>query len=109
MLDLFMQGNPFIMSLITLSAAGVVYYSVVCWRNDNHESSSQALLLVGALSLMLGIIGQSIGLVQILNVAEQAGEAPPALFTTGIKNTFIPLVYGGFWFLLALGVRYAAR
>lgn len=104
-IDLFVRGNPMIMLLITLAGAGVVYYAVRLWKETRPKYVS-ALVLTGALSVMIGMLGQAVGLVQILNVVERAQDVPAHLITDGITITFIPMVYGTFWFILALAVRY---
>jgi hypothetical protein len=102
-IELFIQGNVVVMSLITLAGAGVAYYAIKLWHTDVRSQYVRALVLTGAASLMIGMLGQSIGLIQILNVVDGAGQVPGALVRDGIANTFIPMVYGTFWFVVALG------
>lgn len=105
-LDLFVRGHPVIMLLITLAGAGVVYYAARLWQGDAGPQYVRALILTGALSIMIGMLGQAVGLVQLLNAVERADTIPAYLIIDGITNTFIPLVYGAFWFILALAIRY---
>jgi hypothetical protein len=102
-IELFIQGNIVVMLLITLAGASVVYYAVKLWHSDVRGTYMRALVLAGAVSIMIGMLGQSIGLIQVLNVAAGAGQVPGALIRDGILNTFIPMVYGTLWFLVALG------
>jgi hypothetical protein len=105
-IQLFVQGNVIVMLLISLAGAGVIFYAVRLWRNSAEAGARRALILTGAASIMIGMLGQSIGLIQVLNVLSRAGEVPADLITGGIANTFIPMVYGALWFLVALAVGY---
>lgn len=105
-INLFVRGNPMIMLLITLAGAGVVYYAVRLWRENEASNYLSALVLTGARSIMIGMLGQAAGLVQLLNAVDQVGAVPADLIIDGITNTFIPMVYGTFWFILALALRY---
>jgi hypothetical protein len=105
-IELFVQGNVVVMLLITLAGAGVVYYAVKLWRSEARSTYVRSLVLTGAVSIIIGMLGQAIGLIQILNVVDGAGHVPATLIRDGIVSTFIPMAYGTFWFLAALAVGY---
>lgn len=68
---------------------------------------------MGLFSLVFGILGQFLGLYQMLSYVESAGDIAPYLIYGGLKVTMISTLYGIIIFLISyivwLGLDYILK
>ncbi len=100
MFDYFLQGGPVLMILITITGIATAVLSVKLIKDPAATSTQGQVLGLVLITMIIGIIGQSLGIIQVLQMLEAAGEVPPALISGGLKSTFIPFVYAAFWSLI---------
>lgn len=108
-MSLFYEGGLFmgiltLLLLVILSIA--VYRAIQISKNDvNYETTFRQRLTyiksLGIFTLVIGILGQLLGLYQAFSVIEQVGSISPAILAGGLKVSMIPTLYGIIIFLLA--------
>lgn len=91
------------MVILTLLGIGVIVFSFRVISDVNIDSLRSQLLGITVITLLIGIVGQSLGIMQVLQILESAGEVRPSLISGGLKSTFIPFIYGLVWFLIGFG------
>ena len=105
MLDLFYMGGPLFMSLVTAAALlmlGLTFRQITGDESVDRLSKS-SIPIAGSLALVIGLLGQTLGLYQMLSAMEQAGvDLPAAMIWGGLKITFISSGYGLIVFVLSL-------
>jgi len=120
MIQLFNQGGPIFMGLLTIVFFIMLALSVyramqIANKHIDHYTTFMYQLKkiksVGLFALVLGIFAQLLGLYKGLSVMQSIGVSP-ALFAGGVKVSSIPTLYGFIIFLLAyliwFGLDYAA-
>ena len=115
MLDLFNMGGPFmgiltIIFLIILATS--VYRGVQISKGDIvHETIFRYQLAciksIGVFALVVGILGQLLGLYDAFSVIEQMGDVTPALLAGGLKVSMITTLYGILIFLVSYLIWFA--
>ncbi len=105
--DLFYQGGPFFMGLVSLCAVVMFAFAAikivkVFGRHEYSKVGLDLILLFGSLAFMLGILGQAIGLFMAFSIIESAGDVSPSLIMGGLKVSMIAPLYGFFIFLISL-------
>lgn len=121
MTDLFNQGGPLFMGILTLLLlvvlAMAVYRFIQINRGDvEHETSFRYRLgdikSVGLFSLVFGIFTQLLGLYQAFSAIEMAGGVSPGILMGGLKVSMISTMYGMIIFLISyllwMGLNYMA-
>ncbi|MBN2731574.1 MAG: MotA/TolQ/ExbB proton channel family protein [Balneolaceae bacterium] len=120
-MSLFYEGGLFmgiltLLLLVILSIA--VYRAIQISKNDvNYETTFRQRLTyiksLGIFTLVMGILGQLLGLYQAFSVIEQAGNISPAILAGGLKVSLIPTLYGIVIFLLSyliwMGLDYMVK
>lgn len=110
MLQLFSEGGILFMSILTLCLLVVlvlsVYYGIKVFKTDTTSVSLLRHRLsyiksAGLLSLVLGILGQLIGLYTAFGVIQKAGQVSQALLAGGLRISMITLLYGMMIFILS--------
>ena len=96
MIDLFYQGGPLFMSVLTLVLLGVL---VSFWKFPNWTKE------LGILALALGILGQIIGLYSAFKGIEQMGEVSQAMMAGGLKVSSITTIYGLLIYIISVLLR----
>jgi len=99
MFKLFSQGGPLfmgILSLILLALLIVFVMSIMNKKGDEKQlnESIQWLKSIGTLGLVVGILGQLIGLFSAFSVMETGQEISPAILAGGLKVSMITTLYG---------------
>ncbi|HEX6982902.1 MAG TPA: MotA/TolQ/ExbB proton channel family protein [Balneolaceae bacterium] len=118
MLDLFYAGGLFmpiltLLLLIILAMASYRGIQIVKGNIDFATTFRHQLTQIksmGLFSLVFGILGQFLGLYQMLSYVESAGDIAPYLIYGGLKVTMISTLYGMIIFLISyivwLGLDY---
>ena len=98
MLDLFLQGGPLFMGLLTLILFSLLATFIIqILKKGDEKQLAQAIQWmksIGTLGLVLGIFGQLIGLYSAFSVIESAGGISPAILAGGLKVSLITSIYG---------------
>jgi len=100
MMDLFYQGGPLFMSILTFLLLGVLW---TAWKGG-------PLKELGLLALAVGVLGQLIGLYHAFSVLEgfqeAMGEAAgEGLIAGGLKVSLTPTLYGLMIYILSVVLR----
>ncbi len=114
MLKLFYEGGPLFMGILTIVLIFLIVQSINTYNKVTDEQSLQKnrslLRGIGLLALIIGILGQLIGLFDAFSVIQQMGHVPPAMLAGGLKVSLITTLYGLAIFLIAqllwLGTHY---
>lgn len=97
MFDYFLQGGPVFMILLTIMGIATVVLSIKLIREKTNDAIRGQVIGLVLINMIIGIIGQSLGIIQVLQMLESAGDVPPALISGGLKSTFIPFIYALIW------------
>lgn len=119
MLELFIEGGPLFMGILSLLLLVVLSMTVVnglqvfSGKVKDYEAMRQQITYiksVGLSSLVIGILGQLIGLFEGFGSISQMGTVSPALLTAGIRVSMITTMFGLTIFLISyvlwLGIDY---
>lgn len=109
MIDLFLAGNPFYMTLITLAGVAALVYMVKVlsdWKTTGAITRQKlnGIPIAGSLAFMLGLLAQTIGLYQAMRAIERAGDVSPTLIFGGFKVSLIAPIYGLIIFVITLAI-----
>jgi hypothetical protein len=96
MMDLFYQGGPLFMSILSFLLLGVLW---TAWKGG-------PLKELGLLALAIGILGQLIGIYDAFSVFETT-EISSALLAGGLKVSLTTTLYGLLIYILSLVLRAA--
>lgn len=96
MIDLFYQGGPLFMSILTLLLLAVL---VSFWKFPKWTKE------LGILALAIGILGQTIGLYSAFKGIEQMGEVSQAMMVGGLKVSSITTIYGLLIYIVSILLR----
>lgn len=98
MIEMYSQGDPKFMGILTviLICLLVLCGFTIVKKSDKQqvEKTIQLLKYLGALGLVLGILGQLIGLYNALSVMESVQGVSPAIVYGGLKVSIITTLYG---------------
>jgi len=99
MMDLFYQGGPLFMGLLSLLLLCILILSVRTFMSiDNDKGSTSSYFYwikeLGTLALVLGIFGQLIGFFSAFSVIEQSDGMSPQVLAGGLKVSLITTLYG---------------
>ena len=102
MMELFWMGGPLFMGLITIAffaglAAGVYAYITISKGQLSNEQIAKRIDNVkslGLLALVIGVLGQMIGLFEAFKAIEQMGSVSPAMLAGGLKVSSITTLWG---------------
>ena len=111
MTKLFFMGGPIFMGILTLLLIVLLAVSVLfilkltsgkptIQNRLTHQLSY--LKSIGLFSMIVGILGQLIGLVLALNASEKVNDISPVIMLGGLKISMISTLYGIIIYLLSL-------
>ena len=104
MFDIFSQGGPLFMGILTLillSLVAVFVLSLIKKRDEKQLLQSiQWLKSLGTLGLVVGILGQLIGLFSAFSVIETSQGISPTMLASGLKVSMITTLYGLIIFII---------
>lgn len=117
MTNLFYTGGPVFMGILTIVLTAIIATAILALINLKKDSSYQnKLVLIKELSiigLVIGILGQFLGLYSAFTVIEQAAEISPEILASGLKVSSTPTIYGliicGTGYLIQIGLRLIAQ
>ena len=110
MTDLFYQGGPLFMGMLTLFLLGLsvwMIYHLLVFIKSSEVNAKQALRnmsygrSIGLLSLITGILGQLIGFYDAFSYLETTPVSSQIL-SAGIKVSMIPTMYGMIIYIYSL-------
>ncbi len=111
MKDLFYMGGPLFMGILTtllvILLAIVVYFFVLIVSGKSAAISNFSHKLtyvksVGLFTMITGILGQLIGLLEAFKAIERVGDISPAMLAGGLKVSMITTLYGILIYLLSI-------
>lgn len=117
MKNLFFMGGPLFMGILTLLFITMVLWMVFHFIRAYHakEGSKEIALRnlkygksIGLFALIIGILGQLIGLYSAFEAIERAGDISPTMVYGGIKVSMISTLYGITIFLFSLAMWFFA-
>lgn len=96
MLELFNQGGPLFMSIITIFLFAVIvsFWKFPSWTKE-----------LGLLALTFGILGQIIGLYGAFKGIQDMGQVSQQMMVGGLKVSLITTIYGLLIYILSLVLR----
>lgn len=109
MIDLLQAGGLlFTVPLTVLAVLVLILFirtALVIQNGRDADFELRSLFHVGLFSFFVGILGQAIGLYQMLGVVESVGAVSPSLLAGGLKVSSIAPLYGLIILVVALAVR----
>jgi biopolymer transport protein ExbB/TolQ len=99
-MNLFYMGGVLFMSLLTIAFATMVAVSIIQLIKIQkgeapfHLDDLKLVQEIGLLALVLGILGQFIGLFEAFKAIESMGEVSPGMLAAGLKVSSITTIYG---------------
>ncbi len=122
MFNLFYEGGPLFMGILTIVFISMCVVAVVNGvpvlrgKIEDIEGAARKISYiksVGLFALIVGILGQLIGLFSAFNAIAQAGDISPGLIAAGFKVSMITTLYGFLiyiisfllWFVLSFLLR----
>ncbi|PWN07547.1 MotA/TolQ/ExbB proton channel family protein [Rhodohalobacter mucosus] len=100
MIQLFNAGGPVFMGIMTLILLFCFILAVMSFfmyrRGDEKKSDQFSGLLkeAGLLALVVGALGQFLGLYEAFSAIEQMGQVSQAMLMGGLKVSSITTIYG---------------
>ncbi|BAX80145.1 MotA/TolQ/ExbB proton channel family protein [Labilibaculum antarcticum] len=117
MKDMFFMGGPIFMGILSLLLIAMVswiayhFIGVLFSKNTILEQTLRKVgygKSIGLFALIIGILGQLLGLFNAFSVIEQAGNISPSVIYGGIKVSMIPTFYGIIIYLLSILLWFVA-
>lgn len=106
MFKLFSQGGPLFMGILTLILLALIAVFVLSLLKEGDENqlskSLQWIKSIGTLGLVVGILGQLIGLYSAFSVMETSQGISPSILAGGLKVSLITTLYGMLIFIVHL-------
>jgi hypothetical protein len=103
MFELFYMGGTLFMSLLTLIFIAMIVSTVInglpVLKGEFDDAAEAARKIgyiksIGLFALVIGIMGQMIGLFSAFQAIETVGDVSPALLAGGLKVSMITTIYG---------------
>ena len=110
MFNLFKMGGPLFMGILTavlfIILAIAVFYFIIIIRKDfkDIDETRKRLKYIksfGLFGLVMGILGQMIGLYSAFSAIDRAKDISPAIMMGGLKVSLITPMYGMIIFLIS--------
>ncbi len=104
MFQIFIQGGPLFMGILTVLFVGVIYLAI---RSFSDHTFTKKMTALGLLALVIGILGQLIGLFSAFSAMEgMQGTISPSILAGGLKISMIPTIYGIIIFIISHILRF---
>lgn len=95
MIDLFFMGGPLFMGILSILLVGVIFLTVrYTLGSEKSEPALNMIKSVGLFAMILGVLGQLIGLFDAFKFIEEAGSVSPSMLAGGFKVSMITTIYG---------------
>jgi len=110
MLKYFIEGGSLFMGMLSIVLLIIIVLTVVNGRailsgkiKDNYESGGSITYIksLGLFGLVLGMLGQFIGMFQAFKIIGSGMEISPAILAGGLKVSSITSIYGMIIFLVS--------
>ena len=100
------EGGPVFMFPILFLLILILVLIVKGFIDKNNNKKTISLISsVGLFTLVWGILGQTIGLIQAFDAIQVAGDVSPGIIAGGLKISLLTTFFGLFTFLVArLGI-----
>lgn len=101
------EGGPLFMTLIYLMWVAVIVLGFIFWRKRNSSGKltltrlNEAVLFIGSLGLLVGILGQVLGIFEALSYLSVNVDVSARLIAAGLRVSFIAPLYGFGLFILS--------
>lgn len=111
MANLFYMGGPLFMGILTILFLGVLAISVYfiitiasgrATEKKNFRHQLSYVKSAGLFTMITGILGQLIGLLEAFRAIERVGDISPAILAGGLKVSMITTLYGIIVYLLSI-------
>jgi len=111
MKDLFNMGGPLFMGILTtllvimLATAVYFFLRITSGKATDQANFSHKLTYVksvGLFTMITGILGQLIGLLEAFKAIERVGDISPAMLAGGLKISMITTLYGILIYLVSI-------
>lgn len=110
MFDLFIEGGPVFMGVLTIIFLLAIVQSIRTKIVFPSKSSDQVLARknmtyirsLGILAFVVGVLGQLIGLYQAFGAIQVAGDVSPTLLANGLRVSMLTTMYGTLIFIVCL-------
>jgi biopolymer transport protein ExbB/TolQ len=111
MKDWFIMGGSLFMSILTILLVIIiavsVYYAIVISSgkakdNSNFSHQLKYVKSIGLFTMIVGILGQMIGLFMAFTAIEAAEDISPAIMAGGLKVSMITTLTGMFIYLISI-------
>ena len=111
MAELFYMGGPLFMGILTtllvIMLAVSVYFFVLISTGKAADKANFSHKLtyvkaVGLFTMITGILGQLIGLLDAFKAIERAGDISPAMLAGGLKVSMITTLFGILIYLISI-------
>lgn len=109
MFELFVMGGTLFMSLVTLAFVGAIVVAIKSALSIFGGNAGDAIhrqlgfiKSAGLLALVLGVLGQLIGLYSAFEAIEQMLTVAPAMLAGGLKVSSITTIWGLICYVLSL-------
>jgi biopolymer transport protein ExbB/TolQ len=120
MIDLYFQGGPLFMGLLSLIFLALLITSGLAFFKSNSADENEqpsknpipfAKLIrhIGLLALVLGVFGQLIGLYQAFDAIQEMGSVAPAMLAGGLKVSMISTLYGLLIYIISLLIWFVLK
>ncbi len=96
MYRLFIEGGPVFMAVLTVLLAGLCF---AAWKAPRWVKE------IGLFALGFGMLSLLLGLRQMCDALQQAGDVSTAVLCGGFKVALIPVIYGIIIYLVSLVIR----
>ncbi len=108
--NIFMEGGPFMMTLILLSLMAALFFVIKGFINVKKSPMVARKMLkltsdASLLGLVLGFLGSILGLIGAFDAIEMMGDVSSGMMAGGLKVSFLTVLFGSFTFIIArLGI-----
>ena len=100
MTHLFYMGGPLFMGILTILLITVTAVTIYVYLRGSNRHIP-LIKEIGIFALVVGILGQFIGLYQAFQSIEMAGTVSQAILAGGLKVSSITTIYGIIIFLIS--------
>lgn len=96
MFNLFIEGGPWFMAILTLLLVAIFF---AAWKAPSWVKE------IGRFALAFSVLSLALGLRQMFSFLQAEGDVPAVVIYGGLNVALIPLIYGIVIYLVSLIVR----
>ena len=102
MIDIFLNGGPFMMVLLILFGS-IIFISV---KNIKEPYNTNSIVLIGIFSALVGIAATYIGVNAAFSLVPDISTISPQILINGLKTSLITSFTGGIIMLISTALWY---